>query len=339
MKRTFLPLQRREFITLLGGATATPSVLWPFAARAQQPAMPVIGSLCGVSAVEWADRIAGFRRGLNEAGFVEGRNVAIEYRWAEGHFDRLPAMATELIGRKVSAIFVTGSNVATQAAMAATQSIPIVFTTAGDPVAAGFVASLNRPGGNVTGVTTFGAELVSKKLDLLHEVVPAATKIALLVNPNNPVAGHDDVQGVQLPARRLGLEVIVLNGGTEREIESALATAVKQHAAALFIGNDSFLNSRREQIAALALRHAFPTITSERVSVMAGELMSYGSDQADVYSKAGIYVARILKGERPAELPVQQPTKFELVINLKTAKALGLTITESFILRADEVIE
>jgi putative ABC transport system substrate-binding protein len=328
-------VRRREFITLLGGAAAT----WPLAARAQQPALPVIGSLCGVSAVEWADRIAGFRRGLSEVGFVEGRNVAIEYRWAEGHFDRLAAMAADLVGRKVAVIFVTGGSVATQAAMAATRSIPIVFTTGGDPVAQGFVRSLNRPDSNATGVTTFGVELVSKKFELLHEVVPTATKIALLTNPNNPVIVQDDVQAVQAAARRLGLEVIVLNGGTESEIEHAFAMAVQQRAAALYVGADSVLISRREQIAALALRYALPTMTQDRAAVTAGQLMSYGSDPTDGNRQAGTYVGRILKGEKIADLPILQPTKFELIINLKTAKALGLNVPFALLARADEVIE
>jgi putative ABC transport system substrate-binding protein len=328
-------LQRREFITLLGGA----AVAWPLAARAQQPAMPVIGSLYGVSAAEWAIPMAGFRRGLSERGFDEGRNVAIEYRWAEGEFDRMPAMAADLVSRKVAVILVGGNLDGVRAAMAATQTIPIVFTTAANPVATGLVASLNRPGGNVTGVTVFAAELGPKRLELLHELLPTAKKIALLVNPKVPVVLQDDIQGAQMAARRLGLEIIVVEGGSENEIARAFATAAQERASALQVGDDAFLDSRREQIAALGLRHALPTMSLTRVAVAAGSLMSYGANQVDVYRQAGAYVGRILKGERPADLPVLQPTKFELVINLKTAKALGLTVPPPLLARADEVIE
>jgi putative ABC transport system substrate-binding protein len=309
---------RREFITLLGGATT-----WPLAARAQQPTMPVFGFLYGVSATEF--NMAGFHRGLSEAGFVEGRNVVINYRWAEGEWDRLPVMAADLVGRKVAVIFAGGSDVATRAAIAATQSIPIVFTTGSDPVAAGLVASLNRPGGSATGVSFINHEPGPKRLELLHELLPTATKAAFLVNPNNP-ATSQDVQDTQAAARRLGLELIIVNGGSESEIERAFSTAVQQGAAAFTVAFDASLTSRRGQIAALALRHALPTITLSRESVVAGQLMSYGPDQADMYRQAGVYVGRILKGEKPADLPVMLPTKFELVINLKTAKALGITV-------------
>ena len=329
-------MKRREFITLIGGAAAT----WPLGARAQQPSMPVIGLLYAMSAEEWADRTAAMRQGLNESGFVEGRNVAIEYRWADGHLDRLPAMAADLVGRKVAVILEGGSSVATRAAMAATQSIPIVFTAAVDPVAAGFVASLNKPGGNVTGVALVVGELGSKRLELLHELIPTAVKIALLVNPHNPVMSKFDIEsGQTAAARRLGLEINVVDGGTENEIERAFAIAVQQRVAALQVGSDAFFQNQREQIAALALRHAMPTISSTPEEAAAGSLMSYGADPIDVYRQAGIYVGRILKGEKPADLPVVLPTKFKLTINLKTAKALGLTIPESFLLRADRVIE
>ena len=270
--------------------------------------------------------MAAFHRSLGETGFVEGRNVAVEYRWADGQFDRLPGMAADLVGRKVEVILAGGSVVAVQAAMAATKTIPIVFTVTNDPVAAGFVASLNRPGGNVTGVTMIGIEVAQKRLELLHEVVPSATRIALLVNQNNPVSRQDSIQSAQTASRRLGLEIIVVNAGTENEIEAAIASAVQQRAAALFIGGDAFLSSRHEQIAALALRDALPTSAAGREAIKAGMLMSYGSSLTDMYRQAGLYVGRILKGEKPADLPVMQPTKFELVINLKTAKALGITV-------------
>jgi len=328
-------MRRREFIAGLAGAT----VAWPLAARAQQPAVPVIGLLNGQSAAEWADNMAGFRRGLSDTGFVEGRNVAIEYRWANGRYDRMPAMAADLVGRKVAVILVGGGNVGVHAIMAATQTIPIVFTTASDPVAAGLVASLNRPGGNLTGVTNLSVELESKRLELLHEVIPTAIKIALLVNPNNQVLSQGVIRGAQAAAHRLGLEIIVLNGGSESEIERAFAIAVQQQVAALVESSDAYFDSRREQIATLGLHHAIPTFFGDRAAVALGVLMNYGPSQTDMYRQAGVYVGRILKGEKPADLPVVQPTKFDLVINLKTAKALGLTIPESFLLRADEVIE
>ena len=327
-------MRRRAFNTLLGGAAA-----WPLAARAQQQKTPVIGSLYGVSAVEWAGPMVGFRRGLSEWGFDEGRNVAIEYRWAEGQFDRMPALAADLVSRKVEVILVGGNLDGVRAAMAATRTIPIVFTTASDPVATGLVASLNRPGGNATGATVMATELGPKRLELLHELLPTAKKIALLVNPKVPRILQDDVEGAQTAARRLGLEIIVVKGGSEDEIGRAFATAAQQRASALQVGDDAFLDSRRAQIAALGLRHALPTIALTRRAVEAGSLMSYGSNQADVYRQAGIYVGRIIKGDKPADLPVIQPTKFELVINLSTAKALGLEVPGKLLALADEVIE
>jgi len=329
-------LRRREFMTLLGGAAAA----WPLAARAQQgERLRRIGVLHGTSAAQWADRMAGFHRGLGEAGFAEGRNVTIEYRWAEGQFDRLPAMAADLVSRKVAVISTGAPDVAVRAAMAATKTIPIVFVTASDPVAAGFVPSLSRPEGNVTGLTLIGAELVPKRLELLRELLPGATRIAVLVNPNNPRLTRDNIQQSEAAVRRLGLEMIVLKAGTESEIESAVVAAVQQQANALSIATDAYLNSRSRQIASFALRHALPTTGESRETVAAGLLMSYGPSQADSFRQAGLYVGRILKGEKPAELPVLQPTKIELVINITTAKAIGLKIPESFLLRADEVIE
>ena len=327
-------MKRRDFIPLLGGAAAS----WPLAARGQQLAMPMIGSLAGVSAAQWAERMATFRRGLSETGYVEGRNVVIEYRWAEGQFDRLPALAADLVSRKATVIFAS-LDVGVQAAMAATKTIPIVFTTASDPVAAGFVSSLARPVGNVTGITFVSVELIAKRLELLHELLPGAIRIAVLVNPNNPGITQNVIEHSQAAARRLGLEIVVLTAATESEIESSVVSAVQQQAAALSIGTDAYLTSRSRQIAFFALRHALPTLGTTRENVAAGMLMSYGTNQVDSYRQAGVYVGRILKGEKPADLPVLQPTKFELLINGTTAKAIGLKIPESFLLRADEVIE
>jgi putative ABC transport system substrate-binding protein len=328
-------MKRREFLTLLGGAATA----WPLAARAQQrSAMPVVGFLYGVAAAEWTGPLAGFHRGLGEAGFVEGRNVAIEYRWADGRYDRMPAMAADLIERKVAVIVVGASLPGVRAVMAATQTIPIVFTTNSDPVAAGIVASLNRPGGNATGVTGLSSELRPKRLELLHEVIPKATKFAVLVNPTNPDTARDAIEGARLAARGLGLQILVVNASTESEIDRAFASAVGEGAEGLMTG-DAYFESRRDQIAALGLRYRLPTIIGARESVLAGMLMSYGSSIADFYRQAGVYVGRILKGEKPTDLPVVQPTKFELIVNLKTAKAIGLTIPETFLVRADEVIE
>jgi len=327
-------MQRRDFIALLGGAAAS-----PLAAQAQQPAMPVIGVLHGVSAAQWADRMVGFNRGLGEAGFTEGRNVAIEYRWAEGQFDRLPAMAADLVSRKVAVICAGAGDVAIRTAMAATKTIPIVFTTASDPVRAGFVASLGRPGGNVTGTTFMGVELVAKRAELLHETLPGATRIALLVNPNNPGLMQDNIQLSKVAVQRLGLEMVVVQAGSESEIESAVVAAVQQQAHALSIGNDAYLSSRSRQVALLALHHALPTMSESRDGVAAGLLMSYGPNQAETFRQAGHHISRILKGEKPADLPVIQPTNIEFFINLTTAKALGLTVPPTLLARAAEVIE
>jgi putative tryptophan/tyrosine transport system substrate-binding protein len=326
-------MRRREFITLVGSAAAA----WPLATRAQQQPMPVIGALYSVSAALWTENMAGLHRGLSEAGFVEGRNVAIEYRWADNHLDRLPALAADLVGHKVAVIVVGASFLGVRAATAATKSIPIVFTTATDPVATGLVASLNHPGGNATGITFLGDQLSAKYVELMHELLPAAARFAILVNPDNPATSQDLIQGAREAASRLGLEIVVVRARTEPEIDEAFATAAQQHPAAIAI-NDAFMASRREQIGALALRYSVPVITS-LVPTITGELMSYGANLPDVYRQAGVYVGRILKGEKPADLPVQQPTRFQLVVNLKTAKALGITIPESFLVRADQVIE
>jgi putative ABC transport system substrate-binding protein len=325
---------RRNFIKIV-----TSTVAFPMGAGAQQAPPPVIGMLHGVSAVRWADRMVGFYRGLIEEGFVEGRNLAIEYRWAEGQFERLPAMAADLVSRKVAVICAGAPDVAIRAAMAATKMIPIVFTTASDPVRAGFVPSIPRPGGNVTGITHFGVELVAKRLEFLKEVVPAATRIALLVNPNNPGLMNDNIQQTEAAVRQLSLEILVVKAGSEIEIEGAIVGAVQHQANALSIGNDAYLSTLSQQIGSFALRHGLPTVSESRDGVKAGLFMSYGPDQADSFRQAGVYVARILKGKKPGELPVVQPAKVELFVNLKIAKALGLTLPQSLLLRVDEAIE
>ena len=320
---------------LIGSAGA----VCPLSVAAQQQAMPVVGLLHGVSAAQWMDRVAGFHHGLGEAGFVQGRNVAIEYRWAEGHFDWLPRMAADLVSRKVAVICAGAGDVAIRAAMAATTTIPIVFTTASDPVRAGFVLSLDHPGGNVTGATFMGVELVAKRVQLLREIVPGTTRIALLVNPNNPGLMQDNIRLSKTAVQGLGLEMVVVSAGSESEIESGVIAAAQQHANALLIGNDAYLHSHSRQIAFLALRQRLPTMSESGEGVAAGLLMSYGPNQAETFRQAGLYVGRILKGKKPAELPVAQPTKIEFFINRKTAKTLGLEISPELLTRADEVVE
>jgi putative tryptophan/tyrosine transport system substrate-binding protein len=326
-------VKRREVMTLLAGAAAA----WPLAARAQQKAMPVIGYLGAGSPGPSAPFVAAFRQGLGGSGYVEGQNVAIEYRYAEGRDDRLPALAADLVGRKVDVIVSTGGP-APRAAKAASQTIPIVFIIGGDPVAIGLVASFARPGGNVTGVSWLGGELTSKRLELASELVPQARAIALMVNPNGANA-ESVVRDMQEAARAKGVQLPILNAGSESEIDAAFASLVQGRADALVVTAEPFINSRRQQIVALAARHAVPAIYGIREYATAGGLISYGASLTAAYREAGIYTGRILKGAKPADLPVEQPTTLELVVNLKTAKALGLTIPPSILGRADEVIE
>ena len=326
-------MKRREFISLFGSAVA-----WPLAARAQQPGIPVIGFLSSRSSGESARHVGAFKQGLNEAGFVEGQNVEIEYRWADGQYDRLPALASELIARRVTAIAATGGNVSGLAAKAATGTIPIVFIVGDDPVKLGLVTSLNRPGGNATGMSVFTTELGSKWLELLLELVPKASTIGLLINPNYQGAAAEAV-AVATAARAIGRQLLVLNASSETDIDTAFATLAQQHVDALLIDADALFVSRRDQLVALAARHLMPAIYDLREFAAAGGLMSYGANLADAYRQAGIYTGRILKGTQPADLPVQQAVKVEFVINLKTATTLGLTFPITLLGRADEMIE
>jgi putative ABC transport system substrate-binding protein len=324
-------VKRRDFIRLLGGAAAA----WPLATRAQQAVMPVVGFLGGGSSNAFAAAVAGFRRGLNEIGIVEGKTAAIEYRWAEGRYDRLPALADELVRWPVATILASGGELPTRAAMAATSTIPIVFTYVGDPVAAGLVASLNRPGGNVTGVNFFAAEAVTKQLGLLREVVPAATIIAVLVNPATDVVSKE----LQAGAQSAGMQLRVLGVSAQHEIDETFASFAQHRPDALLIQAEPFIVGQYSQIASLAMRHMIPTISASRGFATAGGLMSYGASAPDAYRQAGIYVGRILQGKKPADLPVVQSTRFELVINVKTAKALGIAPPPTLLALADEVIE
>jgi ABC-type uncharacterized transport system substrate-binding protein len=330
-------MKRRAFLVLLAGAAAA-SILCPLAARAQQSAMPVIGFLNSSSPDADGERVRAYRRGLSETGYVEGRNVTIEYRWADGQNDRLPSMAVDLVRRGVNVI-VTGGTPATLAAKAATTTIPIVFIISTDPVAAGLVASLNRPGGNVTGVTGLNVELAPKKLELLHELFPSATTLALLVNPTNPIAAENQSRSVAAAARTLGLQVHILHSSTEGDFDSVFARFAQTSAGALVIGSDLFFTSRSERLAALGLRHAVPSIYQFREFAEAGGLMSYGGSITDWGHQAGIQTGRILAGAKPADLPVHQATKLELFINLKSAKALGVEVPATLLARADEVME
>jgi ABC-type uncharacterized transport system substrate-binding protein len=326
-------MRRRQFITLLGGAAA-----WPLAVRAQQPGLPVIGFLDPRSADAMTERLRAFRQGLKEAGLVEGDNVAIEYRWAEGQYDRLPVLAAELVRRQVAVIF-AAPTVTALAAKSATATIPIVFTAGDDPVKLGLVASLARPGGNLTGVNFFGAEVVSKRLELLRELIPGVGRLAVLVNPSNATISETTVRVVEAAARGMGVQVQVFNAGTSREIDAAFANLVRERSDAVFVGGDAFFTSRRAQLANLASRYVIPSSSSQREITEAGGLMSYATDVRDTYRQAGVYVGRILKGTKPADLPVVQSAKFEFVINASTARMLGLNVPDKLLALADEVIE
>jgi len=331
-------VKRRQFFTLLSGAAVAPSVSWPLAARAQQPKMPVIGLLQSASARESVDRLGAFHQGLRDGGYVEGQNVAIEYRWADNQYERLPGLAADLARRQVAVIVAGGGGLAPQAAKTAMATIPIVFSGGFDPVESGLVASLNRPGGNVTGVTFFANVLEAKRLGLLHELVPRAPRIGVLLNPGNASAQRQS-KDLKEAARGLGVDLQLANASSERELEPAFAGLLQQGAGALLVAGDAVFTNRKDSLIALAARYAIPAIYSGRDFIEAGGLVSYGTSITYAYRQIGVYAGRILKGAKPADLPVLQPTKFELVINLKTAKALGLNVPPALLALADEVIE
>jgi putative tryptophan/tyrosine transport system substrate-binding protein len=328
-------LNRRKFICLLGGAAAS----WPLDTRAQQAGVPVVGYLDVGSPTGSAHFVAAFREGLSKTGHFEGRNITIEYRWTDGHNDRLRELAADLIRRQVTVIATPGSTAAALVVKAMTTTIPIIFTTGADPVAAGLVTTLNRPGGNVTGIATLNVEIGPKRLELLHEVIPSARILALLANPANPVLTDPLSRDSQAAARALSVQLHILHASNDSEIEAAFATLHALQAGGLVIGSDSYFNSRSTQLAALALQHSIPAVYQYRDYVAAGGLISYGGSLTDAFQLAGIYAGRVLNGEKPAELPVQQSTKVELIVNLKTARALGLTVPTALLVRADEVIE
>jgi putative tryptophan/tyrosine transport system substrate-binding protein len=331
-------MQRRKFVMLFGGAAATCSILSPLAAHAQQPTMPVVGFLSSRSPGESDAVASAFRQGLAEAGYVVGQNVAVEYRWAEGRYERLPALAAELVGLKVSAIFAAGGPPSALAAKKATSTIPVIFSAADDPVGIGLVTSLSRPGGNVTGMSNFNSTLIAKRLELLHELVPSARVIAYLANPANP-SKRLEIKTVQEAAQTLGIDLQVLDASNDQEVEAAFARLAELHAGAIIVAGEPYFDSRRAAIVALAAKHAVPASYSWRENVALGGLLSYGTNLSDSYRNAAVYCGRVLKGEKPADLPVMQPTKFEMTLNLKTAKALGLTIPPALLTGADEVIE
>src|SRR5262245_18352985 len=326
-------MKRRKFITLLGGAAA-----WPLAARAQQAAVPVIGFLHPGSAREMAFLVAAFREGLKEATYIEGKNVAVEYRWAQGSYDQLQTLAADLVRHQVAVIAATGGTISAQAAKASTSTIPIVFNVGADPVRSGLVASFNRPGGNITGVSTLSPSLETKRLGLLRELVPQSVIVAVLLHETNPDVGSQRAD-INAAANAVGQELRFFNASSESDLDAAFGAIVRQRADALLVGNDVFFTSRREQIVALAARHKVPAIYAFRQFAESGGLMSYSTNLIEVYHQIGVYVGRVLKGEKPGDLPVQQPTRFELVVNLKTAKTLGLQIPTALLATADEVIE
>jgi putative ABC transport system substrate-binding protein len=328
-------MRRREFITLVGGA----AMAWPLAARAQQPATPVIGFLNSASPDAFAHLAQAFRDGMREMGYTESKNVAVEYRWAEGRFDTLPDLAVNLVGRQVAAIVATGGEPSALAAKRATQSIPIIFLMGENPIEAGLVASFNRPGGNVTGITLFAFAAVGKRTELAHELIPRSAAIALLLNSRSPIITESERRSVETTAAALGRKIQNLYAGSESEIEAAFQAAMQQRIGALIVSGDAFFTNRRNQIVALAAHHAMPAIYGWREYIAAGGLMTYGARLSDGYRQTGIYTGRVLKGNNPADLPVLQPTKFEFVLNLKTAKTLGLEIPPTLLARADEVIE